>query len=231
MQEKYTFKIDFEAKQYIGIQLDWDYETRELRCSMKGYVQEALKELEYIATSQRHYNAPSQMARPDYGATIQYVKEDTGTSLTPSAIKHIERVVGKFLYYGRAIDDTMLHAIGDIASNTSKATTTTQKAVQYFLDYANSNPDAEILYRASDMILQTDSDAAYLVAPQARSRAAGYHFLGSHDHQQFNGPIHVLARIIKNVMASAMEAEIAAMYMNAEILIEFRNTLEDMGHP
>ena len=163
MQEKYTFKVDFDAKQYIGIQLDWDYETRELRCSMKGYVQEALKELEYIATSQRHYNAPSQIARPDYGATIQYVKEDTGTSLTPSAIKHIERVVGKFLYYGRAIDDTMLHAIGDIASNTSKATTTTQKAVQYFLDYANSNPDAEILYRASDMILQTDSDAAYLV--------------------------------------------------------------------
>ena len=32
-------------------------------------------------------------------------------------------------------------------------------------------------------------------------------------------------------MASAMEAEIAAMFMNARLLAEFRQTLEDMGHP
>ena len=32
-------------------------------------------------------------------------------------------------------------------------------------------------------------------------------------------------------MASAMEAEIAAMYMNAQLLVGFRQTLEDMGHP
>ena len=59
------------------------------------------------------------------------------------------------------------------------------------------------------MILQADSDAAYLVAPEARSRAGGYHFLGSNYHTLFNGPIHVLAKLIKNVMSSEMEAEIA----------------------
>ena len=32
-------------------------------------------------------------------------------------------------------------------------------------------------------------------------------------------------------MASAMEAEIAAMFMNAQLAIEFRQTLRDMGHP
>ena len=31
-------------------------------------------------------------------------------------------------------------------------------------------------------------------------------------------------------MASAMEAEIAAMFMNARLLIEYRQALEDMGH-
>ena len=74
---------------------------------------------------------------------------------------------------------------------------TVLQAVQKLLNYAHCNPDAEILYRASDMILHTHSDAAYLVAPEARLPAGGYHFLGDVDHTIFNGPIHVLAKIIK----------------------------------
>lgn len=81
------------------------------------------------------------------------------------------------------------------------------------------------------MILQGDSDAAYLVEPDARSRAGGFHFLGNKEHTMFNGPIHVLAKTIKAVMASAMEAEMKALFMNAQLLVEYRQTLEDMGHP
>ena len=89
------------------------------------------------------------------------------------------------------------------------------------MDYAYHNRDAEIIFQASEMILQTDSDAAYLVMPEARSRAGGYHFLGSKDHTLFNGAIYVLARVIKNVMASAMEAEVSALYENAQKIMEF----------
>ena len=70
---------------------------------------------------------------------------------------------------GRAIDITMMHAINDIGTTAANATTTTKAAVQHFLDYAHCNPDAELIYRASDMILQSDLDAAYLVMPMARS--------------------------------------------------------------
>ena len=125
----------------------------------------------------------------------------------------------------------MQHAINDIGISASKATTTTEKAVQQFLNYAYYNPDAEIIFRASDMILMADSDAAYLVAPQARSRAGGYHFLGSKDNTMFNGAFYVLARVIKNVMASVMEAKLAALYENAQKIIIFQRTLIDMGHP
>jgi hypothetical protein len=125
----------------------------------------------------------------------------------------------------------MQHAINDIGTSTNNATTTTEGAVRHFLDYAHCNPNAELIFRASDMILQTDSDAAYLVMPNARSRAGGYHFLGSKDRTLFNAAFYVLARVIKNVMGSAMEAEIAAMYENAQKIIEFRQTLHDMGHP
>ena len=124
----------------------------------------------------------------------------------------------------------MLYALNDIATMVSTATANTEKAVQHFMNYASCNPKAEIIYRASDMILQTDSDAAYLVATNARSRAGGYHYMGSKNHTMFNGAIYVLASVIKNVMASAMEAEIAALYLNATLIIEYRQTLEEMGH-
>ena len=64
MREKYTFKADDDAKQYIGVHLDWDYNQREVKCSMKGYVKQALVELEHKLTSNRHQRAPSQIIRP-----------------------------------------------------------------------------------------------------------------------------------------------------------------------
>ena len=125
----------------------------------------------------------------------------------------------------------MQHALNDIAAKTKNGTEATDRAIKHFLDYAHSNPDAEIIFQASDMILHADSDAAYLVARNARSRAGGYHYCGSKDGKLFNGAFYCLAKIIKNVMACAMEAEITALFMNAQKLVEYRQTLHDMGHP
>ena len=80
------------------------------------------------------------------------------------------------------------------------------------------------------MILQVYSDAAYLVAPNAQSRAGGYHFLGTNDRTQFNAPVLILACIIKNVMASAAEAEIGSLYMNAREAVPLRICLDNLGH-
>ena len=146
-------------------------------------------------------------------------------------IKHIEQVVGKFLYYARAIDNTMLHALNNIASSKSKGTQTTWEAVKYFLNYAASNPDAEIIFQASETIYKIDSDAAYLVCPEARSRTGGYHYLGNTNDNLFNGPIHVLTKIIENVTSSAAESKVASLFMNAQHAVYIRLTLEDMGHP
>ena len=81
------------------------------------------------------------------------------------------------------------------------------------------------------MQLEIDADAAYLNAPQSRSRAGGYHFLGNFDGKLFNGPIFVLATIIKAVMASAAEAEVGSLFMNAQQAIPYIVTLEELGHP
>ena len=80
------------------------------------------------------------------------------------------------------------------------------------------------------MILHIDSDAAYLVAPEAQSRAGGYQYLSDKTGTLYNGPILALAKVIKNVMASAAEAELAALFMNAQEALGLRNCLEAIGY-
>ena len=145
MREKYTFKVDFNSQKYIGIHLDWDYNKRELKCSMKAYVENALTKLEHVLTTKRHFLALLKGLIPNYGAKIQYATNDNGEPLDEKTIQYLQRVVGKLLYCARAIDNTMLHAINDIGSSVSKGTITTMKVIQYFMEYATSNPDAVIL--------------------------------------------------------------------------------------
>ena len=127
----------------------------------------------------------------------------------------------------------MLHALNDLATRTKDGTQKTVEALNHFLDYCASNPEAEVLYRASDMILHNHSDAAYLVATGARSRAAEYTYLGNdQDNKQIiNGPISIIATIIQGVISSAAEAEIGALYMNVRQLLPLRVTCEELGHP
>ena len=55
---------------------------------------------------------------PDYGQTIQYAKVDHSVDLPPEKIKFPQQVTRKFLFYARAVDNTMMHALNDIASST-----------------------------------------------------------------------------------------------------------------
>ena len=80
------------------------------------------------------------------------------------------------------------------------------------------------------MQLEIDCDAAYLVVSKSRSRAAGYHYLGNYDGKIFNGPIYVLAKVIKAVMSSAAEAESESLFLNAGEAVQYIKNLEELGH-
>ena len=90
------------------------------------------------------------------------------------------------------------------------------QVTKHFLNYTASHPNTKIMYQASNMILQTYSDATYLVDPKAQSRAGGYHFLTDKSGTIFNAPIFILAKVIQRVMSSAAEAETCALFMNAK---------------
>jgi hypothetical protein len=230
IKESYPVKVDWTGSKYVGIDLDWNYEKEEVKLSMKGYVTKALKEYQH-APPTKPFDAPTKYHKPEFGQKVQYERIDQSQPLSPKQIKTIQEVCGKFLYTSRAIDNTMQHALNELCIAATKGTQETQEALEYFLNYCATHPEAEIIYRASEMILTIDSDAAYQVAPKSRSRASGYHYLGNLDGKLFNGAVFILAKIIKSVMQSAAEAECGGLYMNAKEAVPMRITLEELNHP
>jgi hypothetical protein len=79
------------------------------------------------------------------------------------------------------------------------------------------------------------SDALYFSAPHTLSHAGGYFFLCSNPCDgssiQINGAIHVTCTILKLVVASAAEAELGALFINAQEAKIIRVVLEKLGHP
>jgi hypothetical protein len=63
----------------------------------------------------------------------------------------------------------------------------------------------------------------------------GYFYLGNPnkptENQQPNGPIHVESRILKNIMAVALEAEIAALFHTGQEAVHYRQILHEMDRP
>jgi hypothetical protein len=114
-------------------------------------------------------------------------------------------------------DPTIPVALNELAGRQSKATESLMKQCKPFLDYMATHPDAKIRYYASDMILNVHSDALYLSAPNARSRASGYFFLRSLPKPnmpiKLKGAINVICSPLRFVAASAAEAELGALFI------------------
>ncbi len=117
-----------------------------------------------------------------------------------------------------------------ISAQQATATVNTEKAVNQLLDYVVTYPNDGVLYRASAMVLAAHSDASFLTEPKSRSRAGAHIFLSEDEPiPRNNGPVLTISQIIKFVMASAAEAELAALYNTAREMIPLRNALEEMG--
>ena len=104
------------------------------------------------------------------------------------------------------------------------------------MGYAATYPNATIQYHASDMILHVDTDLAYLVLPNARSRVAGHYFLSNHPSPRGNpkpapnGAIHTGCQTLENVVSSAAKGKCSGLFINGQQIIPQRNMLIAMGH-
>ena len=232
IEEHYKVTADWEGKRYLGLTLDWDYVLRQVHLSMPDYVPDALTRFKR-ERPRKFQNAPHTSTPIIYGAKQQFAKEEIESEkLDDDGKLFVQQVLGTFLYYGRAVDSTMLVALSSIATDQASPTQATLKKVDQFLDYAASQVFAIVTYHASDMVMAIHSDASYLSESKALSRAGGHFFMSNNSEiPPNNGAVHTIAQIIKCVMASACEAEIGAMFVNAREAVPMRQTLQEMGHP
>ena len=111
----------------------------------------------------------------------------------------------------------------------------TKHKIQYLMDYVHTYPDAYIIFHASDMILNIDSDAAYLVVPKSRSRVACYFYLSSKpkntDIPKLNVSMHIEYKTLKHVVSSAAKAEVGGIFHNSQVAILIRTILHALNHP
>ncbi len=169
---------------------------------------------------------------PQYGVKQQFTEEaDASPPLGKEEAKYVQAVAGTLLYYARAVDNTILTALSEIATEQANPTEKTLAKVKQLLDYCATQEDTVIAYNASKMILTIHSDAGYCNKKNSRSRAGGHFYLSNgEDDSPNNGAILTIAAVIKAVMSSAAEAELGAIYLNAREAVYLRQILTKMGH-
>ncbi len=199
---------------------------------MPRYVEKALAQFGHQVPT-KSQDQPHKHTISMYGTTVQYAKaDDISRPLSKEETTYIQKVIGTFLYYGRAVDSTMLTTLSSITSTQAKPTKETMDNTKLFLHYPASHKDAIITYQASNMVLIVHSNASYLSKPKARSRAGGNFSMSSDTKDPpNNSAVLNIAQLIKAVMSSAAEAKLGALYINAHEAVPQHQVLEEMGHP
>ena len=105
-----------EGAKHVGISLDWDYAKGEVHLSIPRYVTEALRRFKHIWLGKPE-DQPYAHVTPNHGTKVQYAPDDdTSRPATKEEKTFVQQVVGTFLYYGCAVDGTMLTVFSVIAS-------------------------------------------------------------------------------------------------------------------
>jgi hypothetical protein len=190
---------------------------------MPGYVEQALARFGHLIPKILQHQLHKHTV-PTHGATIQCAKDNNATKLlSKEEKKYIQQDLGTFLYYGRAVDLTMLTVLSSIASTQAEPTEETMENIKLFLNYAASHQDAILTYQASDMVLIVHSNASYLSKPKAQSCTGGHFFMSSDIiNAHNNGAVLNIAQLIKAVMSLVAEAELGALYINARKAVPMR---------
>ena len=237
IEKHYTCAVDWTGDLYCGIKLDWNYDgpDRYVDLSMPKYIPKLLQRHQH-KKPERPQHSPYPANPRKYGTAAQDpLPTDESQVISDERRTEIQRIIGTVLFYARALDLTTRVSLSSLASEQTIATEITEAKCQHLLDYLATHPATIIRYYASDMILNIHSDASYLSEPNARSRVGGYFFLGSVPENnrpiRLNGAIHIVASILKFVVASAAEAELGGLFVNCKEGKIIRLILEELGHP
>jgi hypothetical protein len=231
-----TYKVvkDWKGDLYCGISLTWNYNKQYVDIAMPAYIAKQLLWYEHPhPTKPQHcpYNPNPIKYGQDNQATDPIntsFKLDEANKNASNKLKEVSSTVHVLL-----IPPSSWHYLL-LLTKKAAPTEDTCNRVNQFLDYMAIHPDAKIQYCASDMILYVHSDALYPSAPNACSRTSGYFFFGSTPCDgspiQINGPVHITCKDLKLVTASVAEAELGALFLNAQEAKVIWLFIEELGH-
>ena len=176
VKKKYPgITIDWIGRIFLEIHLYWDYTNRTITLSMPNYINKALSRFKH-KIPKHDQDSPHPHATPNYGAKIQYATPSTASNLIESQIIYCQQVIGAFLFYGQAIESTMLTSVGSIVTHLSTAHWDNIKnLINHFLDYSATHLDVKVTHHKIDMHIWVHTDDYYLTETKSRSQARGYH--------------------------------------------------------
>ena len=128
LEKNYKYTTDWKGKNYCGFTMNWNYDKGYVDVAMPGYVTASLQRLQHVPQKAPQYS-PHVHTPIKYGmkGSRQYTNApEKSLLLPPDEIKHIQSVTGSFLFYGRAIDYTVLPVLNEIASMQAKPRETTK---------------------------------------------------------------------------------------------------------
>jgi hypothetical protein len=212
LEELYEVKVNWSGSKYLGFTITFDDEAQTVSLSMPDYIPKLLQR--FSPTLCKGAATPGIYTPPSYGKPNQVPKIDRSKPLDAAATKRLQEIVGAFLFYARAVDPTMLHAVNRISSMQAHPTIQVMAEAERLLAYAYSHQSHEIVYHACDMVYHAQSDASHLSRTHSRSVAGGIHFFGNRDQPDLiNGPLLCTSGIIPTVVAAASEAEYASLFI------------------
>jgi hypothetical protein len=217
---------------FAGINIKWGCVGCRCRISMPDSTENHLIKFKHPQPT-KPCCSPYKCLLIAYGAKAQLTPEaNTSDRLDNHRKRRVQEIVGLLLYYTQAVDNKLLVALSAIAALQTYATVATEQAVHLLLNYVATYPSDGIIHRSSDMILCAYANAGFLNEVNSCSWAGAYIYLSENDpFPRFNSAVLSIAQIIKYVMASAAEAELAALFVTAREMIPHRQTLIDMGWP
>ena len=133
LEQYYDVTIDLDGKEFVKIELDWDYENRRVHLSMAPYLQKALQQFDNIVPSKRQ-DSPYPYTEPKYGAKQQFADYDMSAPVGNDEQKYVQKVTGKFNWYAQGVNATMLMPISALSAQQAKPTQATMRRVRRFLN-------------------------------------------------------------------------------------------------
>jgi hypothetical protein len=107
--------MDWDGSLFCGVNISWNYLKCTVTLNMPKYTPKALLKFQH-PTPDSPQHQPYKHVPIQYGAEIQRVDINTSNPLSSDAIKRVQDIVGTFLYYGRAVNSTLLTAISSITA-------------------------------------------------------------------------------------------------------------------